>query len=151
VDGDYRDPATFDLLDRALGAAERPLHYLAIPPNLFSTVVEQLGRSGCARGGRVVAEKPIQNLAFSPLDLTVAAGATVTVMNMDTVQHSVTSETAKDSFQPGGVNGVSFDTQTFGTGTKTFTITASATSGTVVPYYCRVHTSSMTQGTITIQ
>jgi glucose-6-phosphate 1-dehydrogenase len=58
VDGDYRDPATFTLLRRALGAAERPLHYLAIPQSLFSTVVEQLGRSGCARGGRVVAEKP---------------------------------------------------------------------------------------------
>ena len=58
VDGDYQDPATFDRLRRTLGAAERPLHYLAIPPSLFSTVVEQLGRSGCARGGRVVAEKP---------------------------------------------------------------------------------------------
>jgi glucose-6-phosphate 1-dehydrogenase len=58
VDGDYRDPATFDRLRQTLGAAERPLHYLAIPSVLFSTVVEQLGRSGCARGGRVVAEKP---------------------------------------------------------------------------------------------
>ena len=58
VDGDYQDPSTFDLLRIALGAAERPLHYLAIPPSLFATVVEQLGRSGCARGGRVVAEKP---------------------------------------------------------------------------------------------
>ncbi len=58
VDGDYQDPRTFDLLRRALGSAERPLHYLASPPSLFSTVVGQLGRSGCARGGRVVAEKP---------------------------------------------------------------------------------------------
>ena len=58
VDGDYKDPATFDLLRRALGSAERPLHYLAIPSSLFSTVVGELGRSGCARGGRVVAEKP---------------------------------------------------------------------------------------------
>ena len=58
VDGDYQDPATFDRLRRELGSAERPLHYLAIPASLFSTVVEQLGRSGCARGGRVVAEKP---------------------------------------------------------------------------------------------
>jgi glucose-6-phosphate 1-dehydrogenase len=58
VDGDYQDPATFDLLRRALGSAERPLHYLAIPSSLFGTVVGQLGRSGCARGGRVVAEKP---------------------------------------------------------------------------------------------
>jgi len=58
VDGDYRDPATFEQLRVALGAAERPLHYLAIPQSLFATVVEQLGRSGCSRGGRVVAEKP---------------------------------------------------------------------------------------------
>ena len=58
VDGDYRDPTTFDVLRRTLGAAERPLHYLAIPSSLFSTVVEQLGRSGCSKGGRVVAEKP---------------------------------------------------------------------------------------------
>src|SRR5882724_9086952 len=61
VDGDYRDPATFELLREALGPAERPLHYLAIPQSLFATVVEQLGRSGCARGGRVVAEKPFGN------------------------------------------------------------------------------------------
>jgi glucose-6-phosphate 1-dehydrogenase len=58
VDGDYQDPATFDLLRRAMGSAERPLHYLAIPTGLFSSVVGQLGRSGCARGGRVVVEKP---------------------------------------------------------------------------------------------
>jgi len=58
VDGDYQDPARFDLLRRAMGSAERPLHYLAIPSSLFATVVGQLGRSGCARGGRVVAEKP---------------------------------------------------------------------------------------------
>ena len=58
VDGDYQDPATFDLLRRELGSAQRPLHYLAIPPSLSATVVDQLGRSGCARGGRVVAEKP---------------------------------------------------------------------------------------------
>ncbi len=58
VDGDYEDPATFDLLRRTLGSAKRPLHYLAIPTSLFSIVVGQLGRSGCASGGRVVAEKP---------------------------------------------------------------------------------------------
>jgi glucose-6-phosphate 1-dehydrogenase len=32
VDGDYNDAATFQLLKQALGAARRPLHYLAIPP-----------------------------------------------------------------------------------------------------------------------
>jgi glucose-6-phosphate 1-dehydrogenase len=58
VDGDYRDPGTFDALRKALGDARSPLHYLAIPPSLFATVVRELGRSGCADGARVVLEKP---------------------------------------------------------------------------------------------
>src|ERR1700689_559972 len=31
VDGDYRDAATYATLRQQLGAAKRPLHYLAIP------------------------------------------------------------------------------------------------------------------------
>ena len=55
--GDYRDAATFDQLCAALGGAKRPLYYLAIPPSMFATVVQGLGRVGCAEG-RVVVEKP---------------------------------------------------------------------------------------------
>jgi glucose-6-phosphate 1-dehydrogenase len=58
VDGDYADPATFAALRRELGPAAHPTHYLAIPPALFGTVVRQLDASGCARGARVVVEKP---------------------------------------------------------------------------------------------
>ena len=58
VDGDYADPETFASLRRALGSAQRPTHYLAIPPSLFATVVKALGGSGCATNGRVVIEKP---------------------------------------------------------------------------------------------
>src|SRR5271165_5222781 len=58
VDGDYKDPATFATLRKELGAAQHPAHYLAIPPVLFGEVVEQLGKSGCAAGARVIVEKP---------------------------------------------------------------------------------------------
>ncbi|MGD0524068.1 MAG: glucose-6-phosphate dehydrogenase [Polyangiaceae bacterium] len=58
IDGDYAAPGTFDQLRKALGSAQRPLHYLAIPPSLFATVVAELGRSGAAAEGRVVVEKP---------------------------------------------------------------------------------------------
>jgi glucose-6-phosphate 1-dehydrogenase len=58
VDGDYKDPATFQAIRKELGSAERPAHYLAIPPVLFETVVEQLGQAGCTTGARVVVEKP---------------------------------------------------------------------------------------------
>jgi glucose-6-phosphate 1-dehydrogenase len=58
VDGDYNDPVTFQTLRKELGDARHPAHYLAIPPSLFGLVVEQLNRSGCARGARVIVEKP---------------------------------------------------------------------------------------------
>jgi glucose-6-phosphate 1-dehydrogenase len=58
VDGDYTDPATFAALHKEIGDAQRPAHYLAIPPLLFGTVVEQLAKSGCGKGGRVIVEKP---------------------------------------------------------------------------------------------
>jgi len=58
VDGDYQDPATFEALRKELGGAERPAHYLAIPPLLFEAVVEQLTKSGCSKNGRVIIEKP---------------------------------------------------------------------------------------------
>ena len=58
VGGDYGKADTFERLRKELGDAKRPVHYLAIPPSMFSTVSEGLGNSGCARGGRVVVEKP---------------------------------------------------------------------------------------------
>jgi glucose-6-phosphate 1-dehydrogenase len=58
VDGDYSDPATFAAVRAALGKAEHPAHYLAIPPALFEEVVEQLVKSGAAKGARMIVEKP---------------------------------------------------------------------------------------------
>jgi glucose-6-phosphate 1-dehydrogenase len=58
VDGDYADAATFASLRRELAGAQRPLHYLAIPPSTFGAVVSGLGKSGCATQARVAVEKP---------------------------------------------------------------------------------------------
>lgn len=58
VDGDYREDEIFVRLRQELGSARRPLYYLAIPPSMFRTVVEGLGKSGCAQDARVVVEKP---------------------------------------------------------------------------------------------
>jgi glucose-6-phosphate 1-dehydrogenase len=58
VSVDYSDPATFQALRKELGDAKRPAHYLAIPPKMFETVVEHLEKSGCAKGARVLVEKP---------------------------------------------------------------------------------------------
>lgn len=87
VDGDYQDPATFQAIRQQLGTAQRPTHYLAIPPVLFETVIDQLSKAGCvatpgcAGGARVVVEKPFGH------DLASA-------QELNRILHSVFSESA---------------------------------------------------------
>ena len=58
IDGDYEDPNTFQELRKVLGNAARPIHYFAIPPSMFTTVVEGLQKSGSTKNARVILEKP---------------------------------------------------------------------------------------------
>lgn len=58
VGGDYTDQETFRRIREALGKAKNPTHYLAIPPVLFPTIIVQLENSGCAKGARIIVEKP---------------------------------------------------------------------------------------------
>lgn len=69
VDGDYANAATFQAVRKDLGAAKRPAHYLAIPPALFGSVVEQIDKSGCTAGARVIVEKPFGRDLASARDL----------------------------------------------------------------------------------
>jgi glucose-6-phosphate 1-dehydrogenase len=57
VDGDYNNRATFESLRQALGDAQRPLNYLAIPPSMFPVVIEHLSATQ-GDGARIVVEKP---------------------------------------------------------------------------------------------
>jgi glucose-6-phosphate 1-dehydrogenase len=58
VQGDNADPATFQKLRKELDGAQRPAYYMAIPPSIFPTVVEQLAKAGCTNDARVTLEKP---------------------------------------------------------------------------------------------
>ncbi len=58
VSVDYSAPETFQTLRKALGKARHPAYYLAIPPQMFDIVVKHLAASGCAKGARVLVEKP---------------------------------------------------------------------------------------------
>jgi glucose-6-phosphate 1-dehydrogenase len=69
VDGDYQDPSTFSALRNELRDAQRPAHYLAIPPVLFETVVGHLADSNCGRGARVIVEKPFGHDLASACEL----------------------------------------------------------------------------------
>ena len=58
VSGNYKDPGTYNAIKQALGEAQRPVHYLAIPPALFPAVIKGLGAAGLAAQARVIVEKP---------------------------------------------------------------------------------------------
>jgi plastocyanin len=94
----------------------------------------------------------IAGLAFTPLNLNVPPGGTVTVVNNDSMPHSVTSEAVAGTYVPGSVGGVQFDTGIFSGGQRTFTIPANAVDKTVHPYFCRNHAGAMATptGTITV-
>src|SRR6201982_2622939 len=69
VDGDYKDPTTFQAIRKELGSAQRPAHYLAIPPLLFGAVVEQLAKANCTKEARVIIEKPFGHDLLSAREL----------------------------------------------------------------------------------
>jgi glucose-6-phosphate 1-dehydrogenase len=58
VDGDYRDAGTFERIRQTMAGANHPLHYLAIPPAMFPTVVSGIESLGNTHSARVVVEKP---------------------------------------------------------------------------------------------
>src|SRR5262249_40855695 len=58
IAGDYSDAKTFERLKQALGPVNRALYYLAIPPDQFPTVFEQLQKASCQNGASVIVEKP---------------------------------------------------------------------------------------------
>ncbi|WP_194892415.1 cupredoxin domain-containing protein [Catenulispora pinisilvae] len=76
----------------------------------------------------------IDNFAFSPANLTVHPGQAVTVVNHDSVTHTLTAA------------GGTFDTGDINPG-KSATFTAPATAGNY-PYVCSIHASM--HGTLTV-
>jgi glucose-6-phosphate 1-dehydrogenase len=58
VQGDYSEAETFERVAKAIGDAKRPVFYLEIPPSLFATVVQGLGKAGLTENAHVVIEKP---------------------------------------------------------------------------------------------
>jgi glucose-6-phosphate 1-dehydrogenase len=92
VGGDYQDPATFNLLKRTLGSAAHPAHYLAIPPSLFTSVVESLAKSNCMTGARVIVEKPFGHNLASAQKLNAALHAILPESRIFRIDHYLGKE-----------------------------------------------------------
>jgi plastocyanin len=78
----------------------------------------------------------IQNFEFHPANTVVAPGATVTVINEDSVTHTVTSTATPKAFDTGHVAGIT---------ATTFTAPSKAGS---YPYICQIH--PYMHGTLTV-
>src|ERR1035437_118435 len=92
VGGDYGEPATFDLLRETLGSASNPAHYLAIPPSLFTTVVESLAKSNCIKNARVIVEKPFGHSLASAQQLNAALHAVLPESRIFRIDHYLGKE-----------------------------------------------------------
>jgi glucose-6-phosphate 1-dehydrogenase len=73
VEGDYKNPETYELLKQALDRAVRPAFYLAIPPSLFGTVIDGLATAGINENARVIVEKPFGRDLASAKELNAIA------------------------------------------------------------------------------
>ncbi|WP_433218507.1 glucose-6-phosphate dehydrogenase [Dactylosporangium sp. CS-047395] len=58
VAGSFDDPDLFTRVKEALGAAQFPAFYLAVPPNLFEVVAAGLDAAGLSGSSRLIVEKP---------------------------------------------------------------------------------------------
>ncbi len=96
IDGDYADSATFHRLKQALSGVSRPLHYLAIPPGLFVTVVQGLAQSGCAENARVVVEKPFGRDLSSAQELNKALHAVFPEQSIFRIDHYLGKEAVQN-------------------------------------------------------
>ena len=92
IDGRYEDAATFDALRDALDGAQRPAHYLAIPPSLFPVVVEGLGRADCAKDARVIVEKPFGRDLASARSLNAVLGSVFPEPSIFRIDHFLGKE-----------------------------------------------------------
>lgn len=93
--------------------------------------------SGCAQNQQNVPPNSvvIQNFAFSPSNLTVKAGTTVTWINQDSTTHTITSD-----------NGAFQSSEDLNQGSNyTFTFSKAGT----YPYHCSIHPNM--KGTIVVQ
>jgi glucose-6-phosphate 1-dehydrogenase len=96
VQGDYADPATFERVKEALGDAENPVFYLEIPPSLFATVVQGLGRAGLTENAHVVIEKPFGHDLESARELNAELCAVLDEEQILRIDHYLGKEPVMD-------------------------------------------------------
>ncbi len=98
VTGDYAEMATFEALAACLQqhSTSRPVHYLAIPPSMFPTVIESLAKVGLNNSSRLVVEKPFGRDLASARELNMTLHATFPEERIFRIDHYLGKESVED-------------------------------------------------------
>ena len=98
VDGDYKKSETFQALKDTLNGILHPTFYLAIPPNFFAAIIEDLGSSGLAEHARVIVEKPFGRDLASAKELNRAAHLVFAETSIFRIDHFLGKEAIENIF-----------------------------------------------------
>ncbi len=98
MSGDYLHPDTFSEVRKRVEQAEAkfPLFYLAIPPSLFSRVVQSLAAADLTQKCRVVIEKPFGTSLDSALKLNRSLSEVLTEDELFRIDHFLGKEPVQD-------------------------------------------------------
>ena len=96
VGGDAMDDAVYEQLEKALGKAQCPVFYLAIPPAAFLESSEHLARAGLLDKARLVVEKPFGTDLVSARDLNRRLTALVPEERLYRIDHFLGKEPVQD-------------------------------------------------------
>lgn len=92
VDGDYKNPETFQTLKNALDGIQHPTFYLAIPPTFFAAIIKDIGSAGLAEHARVIVEKPFGRDLASAQELNRAAHSVFPESSIFRIDHFLGKE-----------------------------------------------------------
>lgn len=87
VEGDSAERSTYDAIAEAIGDAQCPVVYAALPPDLFAEAATQIGTSSLPSTTRLVVEKPFGDGAASAAELYEAVTAAVPAEQLFMVDH----------------------------------------------------------------
>jgi glucose-6-phosphate 1-dehydrogenase len=96
VRGEYDDPATYHRLRERISDAEHPLAYLAVPPSVFTSVINGLVTAGINEGGRIVLEKPFGRDLASARELNEDVLKAFSEENVFRIDHFLGKESVLD-------------------------------------------------------
>ncbi len=93
---DFDDAATFGLIREAMGDAKHPLHYVALPPEVFEKVATNLAKAGLAGGARIALEKPFGHDSASARALSKALHASFPEESIFRLDHFLGKESVEN-------------------------------------------------------